>query len=368
MFRSKNDNHNADRFFTTLTADKDDVDPVVEILARRVMQVRRTACKRRSMEAKFKDILYKYAQRHKVDGRWPKWFQPTEQGEPKVIQTPKVFPMEQPHPTTKQHEAGWKDQIEPLGPVGLLIEAAVWNGLVIDQEMRLWQRNEEPIDILCTPYQGLKVAVKAMAARARTIAEWRRDTSKKIQAREIDREASQANPKMTDEERGIVSTAMMGGTQAKQEIAGYNEDVDPWCNHCKKAPSTVEHLRWGCEVFEPVRIEVDPKLAKVPRKYLIACIRCGIAPAMKVEGETTFWGMNVDEGDSEEVKKLIGVDMQLHKPGKDADETDKRERALEIIEDPERGRLNARQTMLKHKGGHSTGVDPTLPTKTTLTS
>ena len=69
----------------------------------------------------------------------------------------------------------------------------------------------------------------------------------------------------------------------------------------------------------------------------------------------------MDEGESEEVKKLIGVDMELHKPGKDADETEKREGAVEIIEDPERGRLNARQTMLKYKGGHSTGVDPEFP-------
>ena len=53
--------------------------------------------------------------------------------------------------------------------------------------------------------------------------------------------------------------------------------------------------------------------------------------------------------------------MQLHKPGKDRKETDRREGALDIIDDPERGRRNARQTMLMHKGGHSTGVDPTFP-------
>ena len=135
--------------------------------------------------------------------------------------------------------------------------------------------------------------MKAMAARARTSAEWARDTTKKIYVKEIDREASQVNPKMTEEEKGIVSTAMMGGTQAMQEIAGYNEDVNPWCAHCKKAPSTVEHLRWECEAFELERVQVDPKLAKIPRKYFAACIKCGIAPAMKVEGGKTFWGKGV---------------------------------------------------------------------------
>ena len=84
-----------------------------------------------------------------------------------------------------------------------------------------------------------------------------------------------------------------------QESAAYNEDVSPWCTYCKKGPSTVEHLRWECEVFEPDRVKADPKLAKVPRKYLAECIKCGIAPAMKVEGDKTCWGRGLDEGESE---------------------------------------------------------------------
>ena len=89
------------------------------------------------MEAKFKEILNKYAKRHSVAGRWPEWYHPVEPEDSESIQAPKKFTLEQPHPTTKQQDAWWKDQIEPLGPVGLLIEAAVWNGLVIDQELRV---------------------------------------------------------------------------------------------------------------------------------------------------------------------------------------------------------------------------------------
>ncbi len=139
-------------------------------MARRVLQVRRTACKMEGMEAKFKEILYKYAKKHSVGDRWPDWYHHVVQVDAEGIQAPRRFPLEQPHPTTNQHEAGWKDQIEPMGPIGLLIEAAVRNGLLIDQELRIWQQNEEPIDVLRTPYQGLKVAIKATAARARTSA------------------------------------------------------------------------------------------------------------------------------------------------------------------------------------------------------
>ena len=87
-----------------------------------------------------------------------------------------TYPLEQPHPTTKQHDTEWKDEIEAMGPVGLLIEAATWSGLKLDADLMLWQSNEEPIDILRMRYQALKVAVQAAAARARSGAEWNRNT------------------------------------------------------------------------------------------------------------------------------------------------------------------------------------------------
>ena len=68
-FRFKNDNHNADRFFTTLADNSKDLDPVVEILARRVLQIRRTACKRDEMADKFKGMILKYAEKtQKAEG------------------------------------------------------------------------------------------------------------------------------------------------------------------------------------------------------------------------------------------------------------------------------------------------------------
>ena len=41
-FRSRNDNHNTDRFFATIAEERNELDPVVQILARRAMQIRRT--------------------------------------------------------------------------------------------------------------------------------------------------------------------------------------------------------------------------------------------------------------------------------------------------------------------------------------
>ena len=147
--------------------------------------------------------------------------------------TEKVSPDEvrdhQPHPSTKAHAPNWDEDIEAMGPVGLFIAAINWNCLVIDTDLKIWQYNEEPIDLVNTPYQSLQPQLLMMAARARTIAEWTRlhlmnDQTRGL--REIDKEASQPDPKLPAEEKGIIRTAVMGGSMAKHDIAKYNEDVD----------------------------------------------------------------------------------------------------------------------------------------------
>ena len=136
------------------------------------------------------------------------------------MERPLAYPIEQPHPTTKDFDPNRNAAIKPMGPIGLLIETVVWNGLVLDQNLRIWQKKGEPIDVLNMPYQNLKMLVYATAARARTRAEWNRSTtSTRLHARDIHREASQIDPKLAGGEKGMVRAAMMGGTLAKQEIA-----------------------------------------------------------------------------------------------------------------------------------------------------
>ena len=72
--------------------------------------------------------------------------------------------------------------------------------------------------------------------------------------REIDKAANQLDPKLPAEEKGIVRTALMGGSMAKQEIDKYNEDIDDTCNYCKEAKSIANHIRWQCDCFDEHRI------------------------------------------------------------------------------------------------------------------
>ena len=172
-FRSKNNSYNADRFYATLTKADNDLDPTAQILARRILQIRRTSCKKDGAEEYFKRVLKKYAERHKVGGKWPGWYMANDEGE---NNQPLLYPPEQPHPSTKEHQKHWNQTITPVGPVGQLIESVLWHGLVIDDQLKVHQRGEPPLDIIKTPFQNLKSLSLRAAARARTRAEWARQT------------------------------------------------------------------------------------------------------------------------------------------------------------------------------------------------
>jgi len=104
VFRSRNDNHNADRFYTTVGACKDDIEPVAQVFCRRAMQIRRTAYKQRGAEERFKRLLLKYASKckHKT-GKWPRWFHRRGEEE-EEDRDDHHFPTEQPHPPTNDHQ------------------------------------------------------------------------------------------------------------------------------------------------------------------------------------------------------------------------------------------------------------------------
>ena len=134
VFKSKNNNHNVDRFFATLGSEEKDLDPVVQIYGRRAMQIRRSSCKSSQAEKRNKENLLEYAMRHKQGSIWPKWYHDIDQGCPK---DPGTYPVPQPHPNTNDHAREWDVEIEAFGPVGLLIESIVWSGLAVDMDFNV---------------------------------------------------------------------------------------------------------------------------------------------------------------------------------------------------------------------------------------
>ena len=137
VFKSRNNNHNANQFFSTITRSKHDLDPQAHMFARRVLQVRRTAFKKSDAAERFRKTIRTYATKHKRNGKWPVWFQHQNEDEPDRERT---FPDEQPHPSTGEHDENWDQDICAMGPIGLLIESTVWHGFKIDDSLKLWQK------------------------------------------------------------------------------------------------------------------------------------------------------------------------------------------------------------------------------------
>ena len=112
-----------------------------------------------------------------------------------------TFAQPQPHPSTNSHSEDWDKELDAGGPVGLLIVSILWCGLVIDKDLNVWQKLEEPVNILQTPYQHLKAQLHMQATRARTSAEWNRDSSTRMAGlREIDRQASLVDVGLTEDD------------------------------------------------------------------------------------------------------------------------------------------------------------------------
>ena len=68
------------------------MDPMVQIVTRRVLQVRRSCCKRKESEQKFKRMLGKYAVKYKKGDEWLKWYHDSTGQED---EGPSQYPVEQ---------------------------------------------------------------------------------------------------------------------------------------------------------------------------------------------------------------------------------------------------------------------------------
>ena len=325
VFRSRNNIYRVDWFYATFFKDKKDLDPFGQVFTRRALQFRRAACKSSGTKARAQCILADYVRKQSIGScgtgssndrsdrnQMPTWYHHRSQGD---NSPPKEFyyPMDRKGDgiTVPQHDSNCK----AMGPIGLLIESIIWHGLKIDQHFCLWQDHEEPVSLLDTPYQSLQPQLSQMAARARTDAAYSNRKLWNAGLREIDAQATKISKHLNAEDTGYVRTATMGGGIGKADIAKINEDIDDQCNYCHNATSTANHIRWTCPAFDHIRKEVDPELASTHTRYLLSCLQCGVAPAIEIKADATFWGQDFLDGTSAHVKRLLGQDLTLLTPG-----------------------------------------------------
>ena len=133
VFKSKNNNHTANQFFSTITASKNDLDPLAHMFVRKGDAGKRDCLQEKGHSRKVQNILVTYASNHKRNGKWPRWYRHEDQADEAGEE---IYPDEQLHPSTGEHDENWDEDICSIGRIGLLIESAVWHGMKFDGNFR----------------------------------------------------------------------------------------------------------------------------------------------------------------------------------------------------------------------------------------
>ena len=120
-----------------------------------------------------------------------------------------------------------------------------------DGNLRVWQKNEEPISILEVPYQSLKPLILKAAGRSRNRAEWHRGASSKRERAplEIDNDLSRITPTIDEEGKGILRVVQFYGEQLQRLLDRVRR--------CRTLFDIVEH-KW--------RMAVDPLHERLRRR------------------------------------------------------------------------------------------------------
>ena len=87
---------------------------------------------------------------------------------------------------------------------------------------------------------------------------------------------------------------MSGGLWTKSSLYHLDAVEDQTCSFCGLTKETAEHLLHDCSALDHLRHREDPALKEIPKDCIPPSLRHGIAPAMDLRLNRTFWGMDVD--------------------------------------------------------------------------
>ncbi len=146
----------ADRACNALTFDLcsagQDLDPVAQILARRVVMGRRMIAKRPARGTVVKKLLH--------------WYKEAEQEG--TMQDHTYLPALVPAPPPGDPGAtAWKGKIRACGPISLLLGSLHRAAAVIDEQLVIHQDGEVPVRIMDIPWQELRGIILRLVSRAR---------------------------------------------------------------------------------------------------------------------------------------------------------------------------------------------------------
>ena len=131
VYRSRNDIHDADWFYTAASnGSGKELDPVVQILTRRCMEFRRAICKRPGTMAKAQAIIASYVESRPDAHKW--FVGPATE----IKGNAHGYCKPQQHPSRGTGDT-WKRQVDAKGPIGLLIQSVYRIGAKLTKDFTI---------------------------------------------------------------------------------------------------------------------------------------------------------------------------------------------------------------------------------------
>ena len=236
-----------------------DLDPVVELLARRVAIIRRMIAKHPRTLSIIQDIHLHYGQ---LD-----FFGISKPG----VQLHNLKSAPPPGAGTKQ---AWKHSTPARGPFGLLCLSLHEAASAIDNELNIHAHNEAAISITQIPAQYLRPAVRALGVRARNrYAATIRSNLNELTTLDIDT-YHHATSHLDPPDKQWLAHHHCLGTWSDDKKQVVDPLHDGSCNYCGNATGDFIHLTWKCPFFKKERFHDDPGMAAIdidllPRHLLL---------------------------------------------------------------------------------------------------
>jgi hypothetical protein len=133
-------------------------------------------------------------------------------------------------------------------------------GSLIDKSLKVWSRDEPPLDILNTPFQHVSSIFTELATKARTAGRaWTKTINHNLH--EIDRWVTmKATVKLNDEDQAMLRTVHCGGGVAKVELHAIGAADNTVCDYCGHAICDLDHIIWACPFSKTPGVRSTPLL------------------------------------------------------------------------------------------------------------
>ena len=177
------------------------------------------------------------------------------------------------------------------GPIGLLLQCLARFGMTLDADWQIQAQDEATLNLIQHPYQQVRPMLFERPIRARhRFAELVRPSiaGNGEVAWDVTREFVDT---LAREDNILMQRILICGVWTASTIARGDALKSAVCPWCKGAVEDLEHLLWRCPEFTAVRAASWPGAELPDPNALPPSLRhAGVAPAMKFEAASCFWG------------------------------------------------------------------------------